>query len=259
MAVRTMNSPENEKLKNNARLAENNSNNTKNERDSIMENKENKLVENKTENSVTIGSTNAQSMTLEEAIKAFKAAKSKQQALEKAKKNTENSEIKAEKAENTEISSKNEIKKNEKGTKDYEVGYKKPPKKHQFQKGKSGNPAGRKKKPIPATLLEAMIIAGNEYSDVYDPVTETYSKVRKVDLVAFRTFEDAILKDGHSRKYVCEKLERINFSEQYKYLQEKANPKEDEIDPKTAAKLKELIYDLLEKKCREEENDWLAD
>ena len=39
-----MNSPENEKLKNNARLAENNSNNTKNERDSIMENKENKLV-----------------------------------------------------------------------------------------------------------------------------------------------------------------------------------------------------------------------
>ena len=46
---------------------------------------------------------------------------------------------------------------------------------------------------------------------------------------------------------MCEKLERINFSEQYKYLLEKANQKEDEIDPKTLAKPKELIYDLLEK------------
>ena len=42
-------------------------------------------------------------------------------------------------------------------------------------------------------------------------------------------------------------------------MQEKANPKEDEIDPKTAAKLKELIYDLLEEKSKAEGNDWLAD
>jgi hypothetical protein len=32
-------------------------------------------------------------------------------------------------------------------TEDYEVGYKKPPKSHQFKKGVSGNPSGRAKKP----------------------------------------------------------------------------------------------------------------
>ena len=37
-----MNSPENKKLENNSKLVGNNSNNTKNERDSIMESKENK-------------------------------------------------------------------------------------------------------------------------------------------------------------------------------------------------------------------------
>ena len=71
---------------NNTKLMENNSNNTINERDITMKKQVNKTVENKTENSATTGSTKAQSITLEEAIKAFKAAKSKEQALEKTKK-----------------------------------------------------------------------------------------------------------------------------------------------------------------------------
>ena len=248
-----MNSPENEKLKNNARLAENNSNNTKNERDSIMENKENKLVENKPENSVKTGTTSVQSMTLEEAIRIFKSSKPKEKALEDAPKSTEVPEKDAEKHEN--VSAKNP----EKSKEDYEVGYQKPPKKHQFQKGKSGNPAGRKKKPIPGSLIEALTVAANELADVYDPVTETYSKVRKLDLLASKAMDDALQNDGPSRKYFLDKLSKFNFQEQYKYLQEKANPKEDEIDPKTAAKLKELIYDLLEEKSKAEGNDWLAD
>lgn len=251
-----MNSPENEKLKNNARLAENNSNNTKNERDSIMESKENKLVENKPENSIKTGTTNGQTMTLEEAIRIFKSSKPKEKALAETKKNTETPEVKAEKAENTSTS---ETKNPEKGKEDYEVGYQKPPKKHQFQKGKSGNPAGRKKKPIPGSLIEALTVAANELADVYDPVTETYSKVRKLDLLASKAMDDALQNDGPSRKYFLDKLSKFNFQEQYKYLQEKANPKEDEIDPKTAAKLKELIYDLLEEKSKAEGNDWLAD
>lgn len=32
---------------------------------------------------------------------------------------------------------------------DYEVGYKRPPREHQFKKGQSGNPKGRRKKPKP--------------------------------------------------------------------------------------------------------------
>ena len=256
MEGKTMNNNEIEKIGNNTKLMENNSNNTINERDITMKKQVNKTVENKTENSATTGSTKAQSITLEEAIKAFKAAKSKEQALEKTKKNSENSEIKAEKAENT---SKSETKNPEKGKEDYEVGYQKPPKKHQFQKGKSGNPAGRKKKPIPGSLIEALTVAANELADVYDPVTETYSKVRKLDLLASKAMDDALQNDGPSRKYFLDKLSKFNFQEQYKYLQEKANPKEDEIDPKTAAKLKELIYDLLEEKSKAEGNDWLAD
>ena len=256
MEGKTMNNNEIEKIGNNTKLMENNSNNTINERDITMKKQVNKTVENKTENSATTGSTKAQSITLEEAIKAFKAAKSKEQALAETKKNTETPEVKAEKAENT---SKRETKNPEKGKEDYEVGYQKPPKKHQFQKGKSGNPAGRKKKPIPGSLIEALTVAANELADVYDPVTETYSKVRKLDLLASKAMDDALQNDGPSRKYFLDKLSKFNFQEQYKYLQEKANPKEDEIDPKTAAKLKELIYDLLEEKSKAEGNDWLAD
>lgn len=253
MEDRIMNSPENKKLENNSKLVGNNSNNTKNERDSIMESKENKLVENKPENSVKTGTTSVQSMTLEEAIRIFKSSKPKEKALEDAPKSTEVPEKDAEKHEN--VSAKNP----EKGKEDYEVGYQKPPKKHQFQKGKSGNPAGRKKKPIPGSLIEALTVAANELADVYDPVTDTYSKVRKLDLLASKAMDDALQNDGPSRKYFLDKLSKFNFQEQYKYLQEKANPKEDEIDPKTAAKLKGLIYDLLEEKSKAEGNDWLAD
>ena len=241
---------------NNTKLMGNNSNNTINERDITMKKQVNKPVENKTENSATTGSTKAQSITLEEAIRIFKSSKQKEKSLAETKKNTETPEVKAEKAENT---SKRETKNPEKGKEDYEVGYQKPPKKHQFQKGKSGNPAGRKKKPIPGSLIEALTVAANELADVYDPVTETYSKVRKLDLLASKAMDDALQNDGPSRKYFLDKLSKFNFQEQYKYLQEKANPKEDEIDPKTAAKLKELIYDLLEEKSKAEGNDWLAD
>ena len=100
MEDRTMNSPENKKLENNTKLLGNNSNNTKNERDSIMESKENKLVENKPENSIKTGTTKAQSMTLEEAIRIFKSSKPKEKALEDAPKSTEVPEKDAEKHEN---------------------------------------------------------------------------------------------------------------------------------------------------------------
>lgn len=50
----------------------------------------------------------------------------------------------------------------EKLRKDYEVGYGKPPKNTQFKKGQSGNKLGRKKKPLPLSLEEAIKLELNK-------------------------------------------------------------------------------------------------
>lgn len=43
-------------------------------------------------------------------------------------------------------------------SKDYEIGYKKPPKKNQFKPGQSGNPSGKKsKKASPKNIPEALV------------------------------------------------------------------------------------------------------
>ena len=79
--------------------------------------------------------------------------------------------------------------------KEDKVGYKQPPKKHQFQKGQSGNPKGRKKKPVPESLFEALTLAAHELADVFDPVTETYSKARKLER---RNREDVVIVKQYS-------------------------------------------------------------
>ena len=142
--------------------------------------------------------------------------------------------------------------------KEDKVGYKQPPKKHQFQKGQSGNPKGRKKKPVPESLFEALTLAAHELADVFDPVTETYSKARKLDLLASRTIDDALKKDGPSRKYILENLCKFNMTIAYQSLVDKANQK-DEIDPELSKIVKEKLQLLMEQAIKEQEAKEMAE
>lgn len=72
-------------------------------------------------------------------------------------------------------------------TPDYEIGYGKPPKSGQFEKGKSGNPSGRPKKPT--DFLSALLREAN--SEV--PINENgkQKKAKKIEVVAKQVMNKA--------------------------------------------------------------------
>ena len=88
--------------------------------------------------------------------------------------------------------------KRSKKNKEYEVGYKKPPKNTRWQKGcPSPNPKGRPKKP--KTLKEAMQITLNKEINVKNEKGEL-KKITGAEALANRTLADAIAKDGATRR-----------------------------------------------------------
>lgn len=80
---------------------------------------------------------------------------------------------------------------------DYETGYKKPPKEHQFKPGQSGNPKGRPKKIT--SLKEALQVSLNSDISIKTKTGE-HKKITCAEAIVKRSVIDAISKDGPTRR-----------------------------------------------------------
>lgn len=137
-----------------------------------------------------------------------------------------------------------EKKKAEMANEPYKVGYKKPPVSSQFKKGQSGNPKGRKKKPIPETIYHALC---NELCQMVtiDNPTGSKEKLHIFELLVKSIIQDAIKKDGISRKFIMENLLKSSIMETVKMLIEKQNPKEEEFTPEERRLLLQDLHQRL--------------
>lgn len=145
------------------------------------------------------------------------------------------------------------VKNEEKLRKDYEVGYGKPPKDTRFKKGRSGNPAGRKKKPLPLSLEEAIKLELNKEMTLTnkDGVKE---KMSYYTLLARSLVQDAIKNDGPSRKILLQSknILKCNIPESVKFIDERNNPTEtDEIPEEHLEIIRGLLHKELDRRARE--------
>ena len=106
-------------------------------------------------------------------------------------------------------------KKKEKKQSTYNVGYGKPPVEHQWKKGQpSPNPKGRPKKP--QTLKEGIQLALNKELKVQNEAGEIKS-LTCIEVLASKTVNDAIAKDGPTRRLLLSS-EMINlFAKEQEY------------------------------------------
>lgn len=117
---------------------------------------------------------------------------------------------------NDDIKKKKKHRNKKRGSKsEYNVGYGKPPKEHQFKKGQSGNPNGRPKKLKADTLFEQMAL------NLTDTVNTSYGEMSKLELLATSTIKDAIQKDGNSRKLIFNKFLKYNFYDEIRRMMQK--------------------------------------
>lgn len=91
---------------------------------------------------------------------------------------------------------------------DYDVGYGKPPREHQFRKGTSGNPNGRKRSKLTATSRKSL--PERTYEIAQELITATVNgqvtKMTKQDMLVHRLFQQAA---KGSVRHVIQVLELI--------------------------------------------------
>jgi hypothetical protein len=92
---------------------------------------------------------------------------------------------------------------------DYEVGYCRPPKQHQFRRGQSGNPRGRRREPVSkkATWQKLM----NELVSLHEKGKTR--RVTKYECLCLSHLTKAIKGDTRSTKFVIEEAERAGFGD----------------------------------------------
>jgi len=101
-----------------------------------------------------------------------------------------------------------------------EIGYKKPPVSGQFKKGVSGNPKGRPKKMPPKTILEALRLAFIKEVTITNE-KGSREKISMIEAFAQKIIQDAIKKDGPTRKLLLQDLKFLNF-DFWRMLEDKA-------------------------------------
>ena len=126
------------------------------------------------------------------------------------------------------------------------VGYKNPPKHTRFKKGQSGNPSGRKKKIVPKSLYEAFAMQLNETKSIKTE-NGASQKFTMLEIMMKKSIQDAIQKDGPSRKFFFDHFLKTDIEFAYKNIIEisERQSKQDQIDQEIKmsllAKLEELI------------------
>lgn len=136
---------------------------------------------------------------------------------------------------------------------EYEVGYGKPPKSGQFKKGQSGNPKGRKKKVIPNSIFQALELELASKVKITNANGQK-EEVHLFEVLAKQILQDALSKDGHSRRTLLEHYCKNQIIESAKYIKEKYYQDESQNDnPNLDQKRKEYLLSKIDQLIAEQE------
>lgn len=139
----------------------------------------------------------------------------------------------------------------------YEVGYKKPPKAHQFKPGQSGNRAGRKKKLVSNSLYEAFLIEANAMTEIKNRNGKC-EQLKNAEIIMKATIRDAIAKDGPSRKFILEQFLKTDIKLGYNHIidrQTHAEKPDSEIEDEQKKQLLASLAEIFAQKNSEESED----